>query len=127
MAFKSHLVYYQAGFGVSNLRTKNINRIGNRHKIKTCLQISCANGPEDSIDIFERGFTILAKSPSDMNATQLDNHISQQFRHVLCRMKKSSPKTGSTLSRMVSEGLTKIQAESTERVRGITNQLNRCV
>ena len=68
MAFKSRLVYYQARFGVAILRTKKINRVGNRHKIKTCLQISCANEPKDSIDIFERGFTILAKSPSDMNA-----------------------------------------------------------
>ena len=128
MAFKSRLVYYQARFGVANLRTKKIHRVGNRHKIKTCLQISCANGPEDSIDIYlNKDLQFLQSHPVTWMQTQLDNHISQQVRHVLCRMKKSSPKTGSALSRMVSEGFTKIQAESAERVRGIINQLNRCV
>lgn len=41
------------------------------------------------------------------------------------RIKKSSPKIESALSEMISEGLTKIQAESAERVRKKLNQFNR--
>ena len=60
-------------------------------------------------------------------SARLNKHsqISDLDMFSVCRIKKSSPKIESSLSEMISEGFTKIQSESAERVREKLNQFNR--